>query len=95
MESKGSSSLGPNIWWKRLWSLPLPCKIKFFLWKLGLNILPTKENLRRRKILLVDSCPRCENEVESIDHALWGLCCPVYCYGLVPLELKELFYPWW
>ncbi|KAL5859559.1 hypothetical protein ACOSQ4_000855 [Xanthoceras sorbifolium] len=53
----GSSSAGPDPWWKALWSLHIPSKVKFFGWKVCKNILPTRGCLKSRK---------------SIDHILWS-----------------------
>ncbi|KAL5542188.1 hypothetical protein UlMin_009898 [Ulmus minor] len=40
-----STSAGGSNWWTTLWTLKLPPKIKFFLWRSCLNALPTKDNL--------------------------------------------------
>ena len=37
--------------WKRVWSLNVPGKIKHFLWKSCTNSLPTKENLLKKTIV--------------------------------------------
>jgi hypothetical protein len=42
------------------------------MWKVSLNILPTKENLHRRNIVLDPLCPICQLETESVGHILWG-----------------------
>lgn len=34
-----------NKWWKSIWSLQVPPKIKHFLWQLVWNIIPTEWNL--------------------------------------------------
>ncbi|XP_075650197.1 uncharacterized protein LOC142620773 [Castanea sativa] len=42
----GSCSDGSNIWfWKRLWSIQIPHKIRHFAWRAAHDILPIKENL--------------------------------------------------
>ena len=37
--------------WKSIWRIKVPGKIKHFIWKACSNSLPTKENLLRRKVL--------------------------------------------
>ena len=44
---------------------------KKILWRALHDILRTKENLRRRKILQDPSCPVCGLEPETISHILW------------------------
>ena len=60
--------------WSRVWRLRIPPKVKNFVWRACLNILPTKSNLKKRKITSDDFCPICEFEDESTTHALWE--CP-------------------
>jgi ribonuclease HI len=43
-----------------------------FLWQACNNILPTKENLWKRKITNDPLCPVCHSEVETVGHALWS-----------------------
>nr|POE73951.1 putative ribonuclease h protein [Quercus suber] len=61
--------------WKCIWKLNVPGKIKHFLWRACSNSLPTKENLLKRKILQESSCPRCSVASESVVHALWSCDC--------------------
>lgn len=49
--SNSNSSL-----WKSLWTLDLPEKIKIFMWKASKNILPTAENLWKRKCIQDPIC---------------------------------------
>jgi hypothetical protein len=39
-----------NTLWKKIWSINSPRVVKMFLWNACSNILPTKENLYKRKI---------------------------------------------
>ena len=57
--------------WKGIWRLQVPGKIKHFMWKACRNALPTKVNLVRQKILEVNTCQNCDRCPESITHALW------------------------
>ena len=56
--------------WNRLWTLQLPEKIKIFMWRAGQNLLPTAENLWKKKILAEPHCQVCKQGVESVSHAL-------------------------
>lgn len=51
------------------WNKLVPIKVNVFMWRLGLNKVPTTDNLDKRGIdvhfLL---CPICELKVESVDH---------------------------
>jgi ribonuclease HI len=57
--------------WRRLWNLKLPRYILIFLWIACNNILPTKINLHRRKIVTDQLCPMCNSDTESNGHVLW------------------------
>ncbi|KAI9181839.1 hypothetical protein LWI28_019185 [Acer negundo] len=68
-EGGGSSSL--RTFWKGLWKLSLPAKVKLFVWRACNNFLPTNECLSRRKMHVDPRCPLCKCKNESILHALW------------------------
>lgn len=76
--------------WRRWWQLNLPPRLLFFGWRIGHNLLPTKENLFHRKILTSTTCPLCSNHEESLSHlfkdstftrAIWF---GVLATGLIP-----------
>ena len=54
--------------WKTLWGLDIPSKVRHFAWRACKDILPTKENLMRRKVLLDEQCEVCHGDVESSGH---------------------------
>ena len=58
--------------WKSVWKLKVPGKIKHFLWKSCTNSSPTKENLRKRTIIQQNVCHLCSDHPEDVKHALWG-----------------------
>ena len=58
--------------WKGVWKLKVPRKIKHFLWKSCTNSLPTKENLRKRTIIQENVYHLCSDHLEDVKHALWG-----------------------
>lgn len=60
--------------WKALWKLKVPSKVKIHLWRACLNALPTRWALRHRRVLSDPICPICNGEDETTTHALWT--CP-------------------
>jgi hypothetical protein len=46
--------------------------VQHFLWKACNNILPTKENLYKRRIIEDSLCPICNNAIETVGHILWS-----------------------
>jgi hypothetical protein len=78
--------------WQDIWKLKLPNKEKKILWRACHEILPTRVNLRRRKIIDVSLCPICEAADETVVHALWQ--CPaatdVWCVGDKKLQKMSL-----
>ena len=60
--------------WKGIWSLQIPNRVKTLMWRAGSDALPTKVNLRKRRLLIDDSCPHCNLDKETSLHALWS--CP-------------------
>lgn len=57
--------------WTKLRKLPIPPATKKFLWRACRNILPTKINLVKKKILEDSICPMCLQAPETIEHILW------------------------
>ena len=45
--------------WRKLWQLNVPPKVRMFLWKACSNILPTRENLNRRRVQVDPMCGMC------------------------------------
>ena len=68
---ESSNNSGMQSVWKLIWSLNCPHKIKHFMWRACLNILPTKHQLRRRGIGQDGNCELC-GCCEMTGHALWG-----------------------
>ena len=56
--------------WKNIWKLIVPTKIKLFIWKMMRAILPVRTNLENRHIPVERLCERCNQNEESIYHAL-------------------------
>lgn len=58
-------------WWNSLWKLNIPPKVRFFIWRVCSNAVPTLENMWKKKILNALCCSRCNSFVEYIGHALF------------------------
>ena len=70
--ASSSDSSKQTLFWKRVWKLQIPNKIKVFLWRVCSNALPTLENLKRRKIMEDAKCKACLAAEEDALHAIWG-----------------------
>uniref|UniRef100_A0A2N9H705 Reverse transcriptase zinc-binding domain-containing protein n=1 Tax=Fagus sylvatica TaxID=28930 RepID=A0A2N9H705_FAGSY len=69
-----ASSSTDSLWtslWKAIWSARVQPKMKLFIWRACSDILPTQGNLFRRGVSNAKSCRWCEDEVETVSHALW------------------------
>lgn len=69
---ESSSKGAARVFWKNLWALEIPAVLKNFMWKVSLNILPTKENLHRKHAAQDPLCPICYQESESEGHIIWS-----------------------
>ncbi|KAL5755309.1 hypothetical protein ACOSP7_023529 [Xanthoceras sorbifolium] len=58
-------------WWKLLWQLRVPSKVKVFLWRASLGWLPVAATLAARGVSVQDRCSLCCSAVETHLHALW------------------------
>jgi len=54
--------------------MEVPNAVKMFAWRACQNILPTRRNLCKRRVIEEANCPCCGLEEESLIHALWT--CP-------------------
>ena len=60
--ASSSNPMQQKSFWKKVWKLQVPSKIKKFLWLVCTNALPTKENLKKRKIIDDARCNACLTE---------------------------------
>ncbi|KAA3479383.1 reverse transcriptase [Gossypium australe] len=61
--------------YKKLWRIDLPSKIKLLIWRISWNFLPTKVNLALRGVIRNTFCPRCGEREEDMNHIFRE--CPV------------------
>jgi ribonuclease HI len=73
-EAESSNNEGTSMVWKQIWKLKLPNVDKKNLWRACHEILPTRVNLKRRKIVEDSTCPLCGLEDETVLHVMWQ--CP-------------------
>ncbi|KAK9991235.1 hypothetical protein SO802_026220 [Lithocarpus litseifolius] len=71
VEPSSSGRVGVNRVWAVLWRLRIPNKIKVFGWRACHDILPTRRNLKKKRVLLEDLFPFCSSFQESTIHVLW------------------------
>lgn len=82
-ENKGDHSTVDNSgFWRKLWQLKLPSKVKNFLWRVVSRLLPTKDLLRVRNVDTNVVCPICQVENESIEHILVNCSFADHCHQL-------------
>ncbi|GMN49620.1 hypothetical protein TIFTF001_018782 [Ficus carica] len=57
-------------WWKRLWKLNVPSKVKILIWHVYHNALPVRDLYAKRWVNCPcpRSCPCCREEVEDVSH---------------------------
>ncbi|XP_019179229.1 PREDICTED: uncharacterized protein LOC109174447 [Ipomoea nil] len=56
--------------WSSIWRLKIPPKWKNFMWRAFSNILPTLDNLIKKRVDLVNVCPACGLVEENVMHVL-------------------------
>ncbi|KAA3463501.1 reverse transcriptase [Gossypium australe] len=64
-----------KIFYKSLWSLELPSKLKITAWRSMCNYLPNFSNLHFRRIMGHVNCRRCQTEPDTREHLFRN--CPV------------------
>ena len=90
--------------WRLVWQSKVGPRVAFFSWSTSLGKILTTDNLRKRRIIVLDWCYMCKRCGELVDHLL--LHCPVafelwslvFClFGLhwvMPHKVIELFESW-
>ena len=58
--------------WKKVWSLPIPHKVRHFCWHACRDTLPTKVKLMRPNVIAESLCVCCLESVETNGHIFWG-----------------------
>ena len=61
--------------WKSVWKAKVPSRVAFFVWTAALGKILTTENLRKRRVTILDWCCMCKSSGELVNHLL--VHCPV------------------
>ncbi|KAA3486687.1 reverse transcriptase [Gossypium australe] len=61
--------------YKKLWKIEVPSKMKIFIWKLSWNYIASKVNMFNRRLVNSRFCPRCGGDGETLNHIFRE--CPV------------------
>uniref|UniRef100_A0A7N2LR36 Reverse transcriptase zinc-binding domain-containing protein n=1 Tax=Quercus lobata TaxID=97700 RepID=A0A7N2LR36_QUELO len=70
--------VGPTIYgfpWRSIWKQKILSRVAFFVWIVALGKYLTIDNLRKRKVWILDWCYMCKSNGELLDHLF--LHCPV------------------
>jgi hypothetical protein len=91
--------------WKSIWRTKVPLKVAFFVWSAALRKILTLDNLRKRRVVVIDICCMCKMNRESVDHlllhcevarALWNAIFGRFSLSwVIPLQVVDLFACWW
>jgi hypothetical protein len=63
--------------WKSIWCTKVPLKVAFFAWAAVLGKILTVDNLKKRRVIVIDRCCMCKKNGEFVDHLL--LHCDAAC----------------
>jgi hypothetical protein len=90
---------------KVFWRTKVLLKVAFFAWTAAQGKILTLDNLRKKRVIVIDRCCMCKLNGESVDHLL--LHCEVACAlwnaifsrfslsWVMPLRVVDLFACWW
>jgi hypothetical protein len=75
--------------WSRLWKLRIANGDKHFLWRACNDILPTRSNLYKKKIVEDELCPICGREQETTLHILWECSSAMDVWSVGPKSFQK------
>lgn len=55
---------------RKIWNLEVPNKVKKFLWRVVMNVLPTTDNLIQKRVEVMPICSLCNHQNKTVVHAL-------------------------
>ena len=69
----GTSSVeNQKLFWRSIWQLRVPNKLKHFSWHACNDALPTMTNLVRKHTATTKVCSACQAQPEDTLHAIWS-----------------------
>ena len=90
--------------WKSIWKQKIPSRVAFFVWTAALGKCLTIDNLRKRKVCILNWCYMCKCNSESVNHLflhctvaseLWDMVFGLFGVNWVmPLFVVGLFACW-
>lgn len=60
-----------KLFYKSLWITNLSSKIQILIWRLFKQYIPTLAILAKRPLVSNPCCPKCQFELESVEHIFW------------------------
>ncbi|XP_062118364.1 uncharacterized protein LOC133831980 [Humulus lupulus] len=97
-DKEGNEGEDHSGFWRQLWRLKVPHKVKNLLWRVVLGCLPTKSQLHLKHVTIDMYCPSCNMVVESIYHNLVSYSFSQDVWGILILDVKvgdfEVFDVW-
>ena len=90
--------------WKSIWKQKISSRVAFFVWIVAFGKCLTIDNLRKRKVCILDWCYMCKYNNETVDHLflhcsvaleLWDMIFGLFgvCW-VMPMSVVELFACW-
>jgi hypothetical protein len=87
-----------------VWKAKVPPRVAFFTWTAALGKILTTENLRKRRVIILDWCCMCKSSGESTNHLLlhcpvawelWSMVCILFgTPWVMPRSVVDLFTCW-
>lgn len=84
----GDLGLQHSKGWNKIWTMKIPHKIKFFLWRICRNNLPVRILLRGRGVRVPIVCSQCVGEVEHLLHLFFDCQFARECWQKVGLDYR-------
>lgn len=73
--------------YRKLWNLQIPQKIKITIGKISWNYIPTLFNLKSKKVTVETFCPRCHTSAEDSNHVFRYCATTIKVWSSLDLEL--------
>ena len=70
--------------WRSIWKPKVPSNVAFYFWTIALGTILTNDNLRLKKVWILDWCYMCKRNGESVDLLL------LHC--LITFEMRSMVF---